>query len=58
MKTFQCSAMGDSMCFAADSLEDAKEQFTALCGEVPAGMVNWKELPGLPDGEEYAADLR
>lgn len=58
MKTFQCSAMGDSMCFAADSLEDAKEQFTALCGEVPEGMVSWRQLSGLPDGEEYAADLR
>lgn len=58
MKTFQCNAMGDSMCFAAETLDDAKDQLLALCGPIPEIMVKWKELPRLPDGEEYAADVR
>ncbi len=57
-KTFQCNAMGDSMCFSAESLDEAKAQLTALCGDLPPGMVKWRELDALPDGEEYAADLR
>lgn len=58
MKTFQCNAMGDSMCFAASSLEEAKEMLEALTGPLPKGLVKWRELDGLPEGEEYAADLR
>lgn len=57
-KTFQCNAMGDSMCFAAENLDEAKAQLTALCGDLPANMVKWQVLDCLPDGEEYAADLR
>ena len=57
-KTFQCIAMGDSMCFAATSLADAKEQLAALCGELPEQLVAWRVLESLPEGEEYAADMR
>lgn len=58
MKTFQCNAMGDSMCFQAPDLADAKEQLAALCGQFPDGLVSWQELSKLPEGEEYAADVR
>lgn len=57
-KTFRCHAMGDAMCFAAKDLEEAKEQLTAMCGELPHGLVQWEEIPSLPEGEEYAADMR
>jgi hypothetical protein len=57
-RVFQCNAMGDSMCFNAASLDEAKDMLRALCGELPPGMVRWRELDALPDGEEFAADMR
>lgn len=57
-KIFQCSAMGDSMCFEARSLDEAKDMLTAMCGEIPDDMVTWAELDSLPDGEVFAADMR
>jgi hypothetical protein len=58
MKTFEARAMGDVMHFLAPDLEDAKQQLDAMCGPLPDGLVNWREVKALPDGDEYAADMR
>lgn len=57
MLTFEATAMGDTIYFRAATLDDAKAQLRALCGDIPSGMVEWKELSELPDGCEYAADV-
>ena len=57
-KTFKVSAMGDVMYFKAEDQGAAKDQLAALCGEIPASLLRWQEIECLPDGEEYAADLR
>lgn len=57
-KTYKVSAMGDVMYFKADNQSDASDQLSALCGDIPASLLKWQEVEGLPDGEEYAVDLR
>lgn len=58
MKIYEATAMGDTIHFSATDLEDAKDQLRAMCGDIPSFMVRWQELPELPDGYEYAADMR
>lgn len=57
-KTFKVEAEGDTLYFGASDLDDAKAQFTALMGDVPESLLTWSEEDALPDGEEYAADVR
>lgn len=54
MKIFECSAMGDTMYFDCDTLDQAKARLRSLCGDMPDGMVKWREVDSLPDGEEFA----
>lgn len=58
MKTYEVTAMGDTMHFHAIDLTDAKAQLEAMCGDLPDSLVKWRELAGLPSGCEYAADMR
>ena len=57
-KTFEATAMGDVIHFEASNQAEADQMLTAMCGHLPSGMVTWKELDSLPDGAEYAADMR
>ena len=57
-KTYKVSAMGDVMYFKASDQSDASAQLAALCGDIPTALLQWQEVAELPDGEEYAADVR
>lgn len=57
MKTFKVDAQGDELYFKAPNLDEAKEQFEALCGPVPPALLTWTEEE-LPEGQEHAADVR
>lgn len=57
-KTFEVSAMGDVMHFAAPNIDDAKAQLTAMCGPLPENLCRWREIESLPAGAEYTADFR
>lgn len=57
----------DTMFFLAPNLEDAAEQFEALCGtDLPTSMLRWseatrkeiKELEAMHPEEAYAIDMR
>lgn len=58
MKTFKVTAVGDVLYFSAPSQDDAKRQLHAMCGAIPTNLLEWKELPELPAGDEFAPDLR
>lgn len=58
MKTYHVHAAGDDLYFRAPDQADAEAQLTALCGAIPPSLLIWKELSALPEGEEYAADVR
>jgi hypothetical protein len=58
MKTYHVHAAGDDIYFCALNQADAEAQLTALCGPIPSSLLIWKEIDALPDGEEYAADVR
>lgn len=52
-RIFKVEAEGDVLYFAAENLEDAKRQFAAMLGPVPAVLLTWTEIEELPDDEDF-----
>lgn len=44
------------MYISADRLNEAERKLQAMCGPIPSSMIQWSEVPELPEGEELMAD--